>query len=689
MPILSNSRSRFRAWLSIALVGIATSASGSIFFVDADAPAGGNGVSWPTAFRDPQLALAQATAGDQIWIAEGTYFPTQGTDRTVSFDVPSGVEVYGGFSGVESDVEERDPAAHPTILSGDLGENDLPGFLVRADNSRHVVTVSEPADTRIDGLIIERGNFNLSGELLEGGGGLFVIATGGSPKRVIVNDCIFRENSAGMNFQELGNFGGGLLVRGCDAIITDCTFAVNRANAGGGLGLFHRDTAGADVDMTARVEDCLFLDNIVPTQAGGAIWSVMGRSAVGDNIGHLDVARCRFEGNSAGYWGAWIDQNTTFLTISQCEFRDNSSDVAGGALGVLQTGGVDTDPARVDHCLFEGNRTDGSGGGLWAGAADVILRHCAFHGNQAVVGGGIFSAGYFQEGGAQDLILENCLLQGNVAQDAGAIRSGFNPVMRIVSSSIAHNRATVGNAAGLLTRGGLVDIDNAVFYGNAGAGGVSQTSQLIHNEGGPISINFSLVDHWNGSLGGVGNFDGDPLFLDPLGDDGVPGTGDEDLSIGPGSPCIDAGSNLVLPEGLDFDLAGNARRIDDPKTPDTGAGLPPITDIGAYEFQAGTSDIADAGSTAGVNLALWPNPAAHALRLEFELRSASWVRVEIVDAAGRIISVPFDTELNAGRHQLELDPRRASRGTELPSGIYWIRVRDEEETRVARLVLTR
>src|SRR5690606_12202079 len=100
-------------------------------------------------------------------------------------------------------------------------------------NSRHVVTVIEPVDTRIDGLIIERGNFNLSGELLEGGGGLFVSATGGLSRRVIVHGCIFRENSAGASFQELGNFGGGLLVRGCDAIITDCAFDHNRANAGG------------------------------------------------------------------------------------------------------------------------------------------------------------------------------------------------------------------------------------------------------------------------------------------------------------------------------------------------------------------------------------------------------------------------------------------------------------------------
>lgn len=689
-PMVSTTKGRLGFFLWLALVSSSTAASAAIYFVDAGAPAGGNGASWPTAFRDPQNALAIALDGDQVWIAEGTYFPTQGTNRAVSFDVPPGVEVYGGFEGVESDIDERNPESHPTILSGDLGENDQPNFLVRGDNSRHVVIAREPDETRIDGLIIERGNFNLSGDLLEGGGGLFVIATGGSPKHVIVDGCILRENSAGQNFQELGNFGGGLLVRGSDATITSCTFEHNRANAGGGLALFHQDAAGNDVDMTARVEDCAFLDNLVPTQTGGGMWSLMGRSVTEENIGHLDVERCRFEGNFAGYWGAWIDQNTTFLNISECEFVENSSNVTGGALGVLQTGGVDTDPARIDHCIFSDNQTDGSGGGLWAGAADVILRHCAFLGNNAVVGGGIFSAGYFQEGGAQDLILENCLLQGNVAQDAGAIRSGFNPTFRLVSSTVALNEATVGNSAGVLTRGGFIDIDNAILYANTGANGVSQSSQIIHVDGGPISINFSLVDHWSGSLGGVGNFGGDPMFLDPLGEDGEPGTGDEDLAIGAGSPCIDAGSNLVLPVGLDFDLAGNPRRTDDPNTPDTGAGVAPITDIGAYEFQAGTSDVVESNRSDGVELSLWPNPSSRYLQIAFEQSQGSRVRVEVVDAGGRIVAIPFDDHLEAGRHQLHLDVRGATgRNANLSSGIYWIRVTDDREMRSARLALTR
>ena len=55
----------------------------SQIFVDIDATLGGNGSSWATAFDDLQTALATATNGDELWVAEGIY--TIGTGEDDSF----------------------------------------------------------------------------------------------------------------------------------------------------------------------------------------------------------------------------------------------------------------------------------------------------------------------------------------------------------------------------------------------------------------------------------------------------------------------------------------------------------------------------------------------------------------------------------------------------------------------------
>ena len=84
---------------------------------------------------------------------------------------------------------------------------------------------------------------------------------------------------------------------------------------------------------------------------------------------------------------------------------------------------------------------------------------------------------------------------------------------------------------------------------------------------------------WDITLGtdGRGNIDADPRFVRN------PDPGDGDLSLLPSSPAIDAGDNGAVPPGVTTDLAGNPRFLDVATVPDTGAGTPPIVDMGAYE----------------------------------------------------------------------------------------------------------
>lgn len=208
--------------LSVLLVAAlygspAYAATGPLCYVDADATAGGStGNSWGDAYTDLQLALADTNC-TEIWVAAGTYTPHV-SDRAVSFNLTSGVAIYGGFAGAESLLSEREVAANPTILSGDIGTPSD-----NSDNSYHVVVSSGTANTAVlDGFIITGGNANGSNPNDRGGG---IYNDDGSP---ILANLTIRGNSAGLG-GGMANFANGT------PILTSVTFSGNAAGRGGGL----------------------------------------------------------------------------------------------------------------------------------------------------------------------------------------------------------------------------------------------------------------------------------------------------------------------------------------------------------------------------------------------------------------------------------------------------------------------
>jgi hypothetical protein len=120
-----------------------------------------------------------------------------------------------------------------------------------------------------------------------------------------------------------------------------------------------------------------------------------------------------------------------------------------------------------------------------------------------------------------------------------------------------------------------------------------------------VSISYSTFQGvWDGP-GGAGNIHSDPLFIRRPNGGGDGWDLDDDfgdLRLRSGSPCIDAGDTSALPpdafdldadgdtaEPFPMDLGRKPRTRDDPFVPDTGAGTPPVTDMGSYEFVPGTN----------------------------------------------------------------------------------------------------
>ncbi len=93
-----------------------------------------NGSSWSNACGEAEFktALDNAEAGSEIefWVAKGTYRPSFSAgpdtpaDREASFVLKSGMTLYGGFAGGETNVRQRDYRKNVTVLTGDLKGDD-------------------------------------------------------------------------------------------------------------------------------------------------------------------------------------------------------------------------------------------------------------------------------------------------------------------------------------------------------------------------------------------------------------------------------------------------------------------------------------------------------------------------------------------------------------------------------------
>ncbi len=312
----------------------ASTGIGRVVYVNASAQGADDGTSWGDAFRDLQSALGGAQAGQQIWVAQGTYYPTSGSDRDQSFVLRSGVELYGGFVGGETGVEEADWQKNATILSGNIGDPDS-----TQDNCRHVVTGAD--DAVLDGFFVQDGDA-LAGSPMPGRPALGQAA--GAHTQHMTPESVLRGNdTAGAGIY---NYQAAPIIR--NTVVQNC-----RAGKGGGV--YNMTTVSLDspsrppvfVNVTVR-------DNYAAGRGGGMANDLSTSPA---------IINCVFEGNECRAKGGGLyDDFSCSPLIVNTIFRGNRAHMAAAV------GNDGTSNPLIVGCTITDNVCEDIGAGLYQGS---------------------------------------------------------------------------------------------------------------------------------------------------------------------------------------------------------------------------------------------------------------------------------------------------------------------------------
>lgn len=292
------------------------------YHVTAEATDGGDGLSWKNAITLTE-ALSRAKAGDEIWVKG--YEDITGHIYTApegGFVLPSGVAMYGGFEGKETNKNVLPTGRHKyqmkyqTALVGDIDTNDkasqqliiYPENTTRTDNATHVLTLQMGVTkdntndgnkpTIVSGFLIAAGNASGENTSANGrGGGIYVVNNSNdgnaSSRHFRISQCNFANN--------YGMRGGAIYVdNSCtnpQSAISYCSFFDNVA---GKRGTSENEGGGMWIDGTVTVYNCNINNN---TNGGIRLSStskIVNCSVIANTVSAVDLTTAGASGSDGG-----------------------------------------------------------------------------------------------------------------------------------------------------------------------------------------------------------------------------------------------------------------------------------------------------------------------------------------------------------------------------------------------------
>ena len=497
--------------------------------------ASGSGTSWADASGNLSTMLNTAIPNTQVWVAKGTYKPTAypaGCTGCTSlqdsaFLVKDRVELYGGFDGTETLLNQRNIIGNTTILSGDFNGDDVVSgsgssliITENDENAHHVVIIALDNTSnisKIDGFTIKGGNSNepggyitVNGQMISRyfGGGIY--STNGtttfSNLKVVGNFA--RRNGGGMynlkgiNLLENNNFsqncakwdGGGIYLEEGVSSLTNNSMTGNYSNGdGGGIYLNYGSNTLTDnlISSNTTADD------------GGGIYAEEGDNTYSNNS---------FSGNTTIYFdGGGIYLDNGINNLENNTFLRDSADYGGGIY-------IEEGTNLVSNNTFSENYAR-NGGGIYSQEGTTTILSNNISKNEAEEGGGI----YIDDG--TNNISKN-IVSENISEEGGGILifAGNNTLRdNIISSNTADEYG-----GGVSTEGGINFWYNNYIFGNTAKNGggmrtIFSNNNLINNilsgnfateSGGGIYAQSDTIALTNNTFSGnLATTDGGAIYL--------------------------------------------------------------------------------------------------------------------------------------------------------------------------------
>ncbi|MEE9128819.1 MAG: right-handed parallel beta-helix repeat-containing protein [Phycisphaerales bacterium] len=522
-------------WLKSSFTTPAVAAI-SFCLIGGTSPAVADILHVPGDFPTIQAGIDAAVNGDEVVVADGIY--TGDGNRDIDFN--------GKLITVRS---ANGPDTCIIDCQGTFNDANR-GFYFHS---------GETAEAQVQGFTITNGRV-----AFPGGGGMYILNS--SPT---VADCVFADNLVGSDGSDV--YGGAMYNQNSSPSVTNCAFIKNTVYGGG----FEDGDIGwgggmANLNSNPIVRDCSFIMNKANAEGDTAYAS--GGGMYNSSKSNPLVIGCTFIENSAWGWGGGMYNSSSNPTVTNCAFsRNNAGHGTGGMTNIYSS-------PMVTNCTFIGN--EGWESGMGNGFSSPTVTNCTFINRSG--------DGWAMANGSGSALVTNCIFWDGsflINDPFGTTTVSYSDVhggwFGAGSNNIDADPMFIDGASGNWTHDAEYDDQafqttftdtNASFAPNQLVGKfVDAAIGRCCFDSLPIAANTSTtITVWTNFAWGV-----------------VAGHAYQihDYRLASGSPCIDAGDNTAVPEGIDTDLDGNDRFVDDLCTDDTGKGKPPIVDMGAYEFQ--------------------------------------------------------------------------------------------------------